>query len=70
MVICYLLLAEGVKRWFYHHCNAAMRGGLEATIEVQLFAAGGRPMLDYADANAFLQPFERVVDKTLKRKIK
>jgi hypothetical protein len=43
--------------------------GLMPMIELHLLAVGGGPTLDYADADAFLAQFERLIDLARKRKI-
>ena len=49
--------------------NAAMRGGLMSLIEVKLMCVGGGATLDFADASAFLAPFEPMIDMALKRRL-
>ena len=49
--------------------NTAMRGGLLEVIEVHLFAVGGGPTLDHADAMAFLAAFQLMIDVVLARRV-
>lgn len=41
--------------------------GLLPIIEIHLYAVGGGPTLDYADATVFLAQFDRLLDVTRKR---
>jgi hypothetical protein len=49
--------------------DVAMGGGIMSMIEVQLMAVGGGPTLDFADATAFLAPFERVIAKVRRQRL-
>jgi hypothetical protein len=49
--------------------DVAMGGGIMSVIEVQLRAVGGGPTLDFADAAAFLAPFERVIAQVRRQRL-
>ena len=48
--------------------NAALRDGLLDVIEVRLMCVGGGPILDFADASAFLAGLQPLIDAALKRR--
>jgi hypothetical protein len=49
--------------------DVALRGGLLDLIEVRLTHVGAGPMLDYADAAAFLAGFEPLIEKVRRRRL-
>jgi len=49
--------------------DAALRGGLLEIIEVHLKCVGGGPILDHADAAAFLAAFQPMIDMALRRRL-